>query len=369
LIIENGLYIFEDIINTRILRRLIKIIFLTVNILAALFLLASYLVQEVNPSKFWIPSIIGLAYPYFLFLNVLFVIFWLFFKWKLSLISLICIVAGSHINSSYFQLSPRKTTEGNGIKVLSYNVQNFYSYLSKKKDNKAIIDFIAAQKADIICLQETKLQKEGDLNPIKLKNLFPGINHCQLAHQSKWGGPVTFTSYPIISMGELRFDDTKNMVIFADLKIGYDTVRVYNCHLQSYGINAAAYSVIDTLGFESKKIREMRKIGSKLKWGNIYRSRQVIKLTNHLSKCRYPVIVCGDFNDTPISFTYGKISSNLKDSFVESGSGFSNTYRGKLPKNRIDYIFHSAGFNAYNYKRYTVNYSDHYPISTFLVKK
>jgi endonuclease/exonuclease/phosphatase family metal-dependent hydrolase len=170
-------------------------------------------------------------------------------------------------------------------------------------------------------------------------------------------------------MGEIRFDDTKNMVIFSDLKIGNDTVRIYNCHLQSYGINIKAYSVIDTLGFESKKIKEMRSIGSKLKWGNIYRSKQVIKLSNHISKCPYQVILCGDFNDTPISFTYGEISSRLKDSFVESGRGISNTYRGKLPQNRIDYIFHSGGYKAYNYQRLNANYSDHYPISTFLVKR
>jgi endonuclease/exonuclease/phosphatase family metal-dependent hydrolase len=369
LIIESGLYIFGDIINTGFLRKLILNIFLAVNIFAAIALLATYLVQEVSPAKFWIPSVLGFSYPYVLIVNGLFIPFWLIFKRRISLISLICIIAGIHINSSYFQVFPRHSNRTDGIKVLSYNVQNFYYYFEKNKKGREIIDYIAAQKADIICLQETKLQKVGDLNPVKLKSIFPGINHCQLAHQSKWGGPVTFTRYPIISMGEIRFDDTKNMVIFSNLQIGKDTVRVYNCHLQSYGINTSAYSVIDTLGFESKKIKEMRKIGSKLKWGNIYRSRQVIKLSNHIAKCPYQVIVCGDFNDTPISFTYGKISSTLKDSFVESGRGVSNTYRGKLPQNRIDYIFHSSGLAAYNYQRLDVEYSDHYPISTLLVKK
>jgi endonuclease/exonuclease/phosphatase family metal-dependent hydrolase len=369
LIIEDELYIFESIINTGFLRKLVRNIFFAVNILFAVALLATYLVQEVNPSTFWIPSVLGLVYPYLLIANVLFVGFWLIFKQKYMLLSVVCILAGMHINTSYFQLFGRRTSENVGIKVLSYNVQNFYSYLGKKKNRGAIIDYIAAQKADIICLQETKLQKEGDLNPLKLKMMFPGIKHCQLAHQSKWAGPVTFSSYPIVSMGEIRFEDTKNMVIFSNLKIGKDTVRVYNCHLQSYGINTSAYSVIDTLGFEPEKLKEMRKIGSKLKWGNIYRSKQVMKLNDHIKKCPYPVIVCGDFNDTPISFTYGKMSSQLKDSFVGSGRGVSNTYRGKLPQNRIDYIFHSNVFKAYNYKRHSVGYSDHYPISTLLVRK
>lgn len=333
-------------------------------------MLASYLVSEVNPSKFWIPSVMGLAYPYLLLLNILFLGFWLVFKRKFMLISLGCILLGVHINASYFQLFPRRTSRKDGIKVLSYNVQHFYSYLDKKKGSgNEVLNFIASQNANIICLQETKLQKTGNLNPVKMKSIFPGIKHCQLAHQSQWGGPVTFTSYPIVSMGEIRFEDTNNMVIYTNVKIGTDTVRVYNCHLQSYMINTSAYSVIDTLGFERKKLREMKKIGSKLKWGNIHRSEQVIKLANHIEKCPFPVIVCGDFNDTPISFTYGKMSSTLKDAFVESGSGISNTYRGKLPQNRIDYIFHSKDFKAYNYKRLDAEYSDHFPISTLLIRR
>ena len=362
-------FIFGNNINTGFFFFFIRNIILVFNICVALALLASYLVSEVNPVKFWIPSVLGLAFPYLLLINVLFVFFWMFFKRQFILISAVCIVIGMHINTSYFQFLPRHTARKEGIKVLSYNVQNFYSYLEKKKDNDAIIDFIAAQKANIICLQETKLQKEGDLNPIKLKSMFPGIKHCQLAHQSKWGGPVTFTSYPIVSMGEIRFEDTKNMVIFTNIKIGNDTVRVYNCHLQSFGINTSAYSVIDDPGLDSQKMKEMRTIASKLKWGNIYRAKQVVKLSGHIAACPYPVIVCGDFNDTPISFTYGEISAKLKDSFVESGSGVSNTYRGKLPQNRIDYIFHSKHFKAYNYTRHKVEFSDHYPISSFLVQK
>jgi len=350
------------------LKKVIRYIFLFANILAAIALLITYLVPEVNPGKFWLPSILGPAYPYFLTLNCFFIVIWIIFHWRFLFISIICILIGLNINRSYIQLLPSKTKK-EGIKILSYNVYNFYSYFDKKKEGKSILDFIASQNADIICLQESKLQKEGALNPIKLKSMFPGIKHCQLAHQSNWGGPVTFSSYPIIFMGEIRFDDTKNMVIYTDVKIESDTVRVYNCHLQSYGIKASEYSVLDSLSFENQKIKDLKRVGTKLKKGNIYRSKQVIKLTNHISSCPYPIIVCGDFNDTPISFTYGKISSLLEDSFVESGWGISNTYRGKLPQYRIDYIFHSEYFKAYNYNRYDVDYSDHFPISALLIRK
>lgn len=348
------------------MRRLIRYIFLIANILVAILLLFTYLISDVNPGKFWIPSILGLVYPYVLAVNFIFVIFWVSLHWQYALISLGCILFGFNTFFNYFQFFGRSTKSKEGITVLSYNVHNFYSYLDKGKKDRAILDFIAAQKADIICLQETKLQKEGVLNPVKLKAYFPGILHCQLAHQSQWGGPVTFTKFPILNMGEIRFDGTDNLVIFTDLLIKKDTVRVYNCHLQSYGIDVRQYSVIDTLGFEGKKIDQMKKIGSKLKHGFKRRSTQVDKLVDHVSNCRFPVILCGDFNDIPISYTYGEISSLLTDSFVESGRGVSSTYRGKLPSYRIDYIFHSKEFKSYNYNCYDVKFSDHLPIKTFL---
>ena len=348
------------------MKRVVRIVFLYVNLLAIVLLLATYLVTKINPGKFWFPSVFGLAFPYLLLTNVLFIGFWLLVYKRYMFLSLVVVVLGMHTIRTYIQFFPNKTKNEDGIKVLSYNVYHFYSYFDNSKNDNSILKFIADQHANIICLQETKLQKEGILNPLKLKSMFPGINHCQLAHQSRWGGPVTFTSYPIVSMGELRFEDTKNMVIFTDLKINKDTVRVYNCHLQSYRLNATDYSVIDTLDLETVKMKDLRRIVSKIKWGYIYRSEQVILLTKHIESCHYPVIVCGDFNDTPISFTYGKISSLLKDSFVESGRGVSDTYRGEMPNYRIDYIFHSKHFRAYNYTRFEVDFSDHYPISTLL---
>lgn len=349
------------------MRKIIRNIFLLVNIIFAVLLIFTYLVSWVNPSNFWIPSIIGLSYPFIVIINVAFVIFWIMLHWQYFFISLIIIIVGINTHKSFFQLSGRTTDEGNGIKVLSYNVAQFNSYLDKGKNDRAVLDFIASQKADIICLQETKLQKQGALNPVKLKNYFSGIKHCQLAHQSTWGGLVTFSKYPIINMGELRFKNSDNMVIYCDIKIGLDTTRIYNCHLQSYGIDVRKYSVIDTLGFEKEKIREIKNIGTKLKKGYIQRSVQIKKLTDHISRCRHNVIVCGDFNDTPISHSYAEIVSILEDSFVESGKGISKTYNGKLPSFRIDYIFHSERFEAYNYKRHKVNFSDHYPISVLLL--
>jgi endonuclease/exonuclease/phosphatase (EEP) superfamily protein YafD len=349
------------------LRKIVRYSLLIITIISAILLLASYTVSVFSPERFWIPVLLGLAYPYLLWSNAGILLFWLIVKWKYAAIPLITIAIGIGIHGNYIQLKPVvNKVDDESFKVLSFNVHHFYSYLENSDSDENAIEFIAAQFADIICLQETKLQRTGELNPIKLKKRFPGINHCQLAHQSEWDGPVTFSKYPIINMGEIRFEDSGNMVMFTDIFIGTDTIRVYNCHLQSFGIKPDEYSVIDTLGFEVRKIEEMKLIGSKMRNAYIKRARQVDELSEHIEKCKYPVIVCGDFNDTPLSYTYKVVGNGLIDAFVESGSGISNTYRGKLPPYRIDYIFYSDYFEGYNYQRYKVEYSDHLPISTVL---
>lgn len=349
------------------MRNIIRHLCLCINIIAAVLLLFIYVAPRFDPAKSWIPSVMSLSYPHLMIINAGFIVIWLFSKRLYSFISIITILIGINIHFQYFQLSG-ESTKAQGIKVVSYNVHYFNSYLESKPNDEAILDFIANQKADIICLQETKLQKTGILNPVKLKERFPGINHCQLAHASQWNGPVTFSRYPITNMGEIRFKDSGNMVIYTDIAIKSDTIRVFNCHLQSYRIKTDDYSIIDSIDFKKEELRQAKEIMSKLKNGNIQRSEQVHQLVKMIKTSPYPTIVCGDFNDTPLSYTYHEISQLLNDSFVESGSGIGNTYQGKLPSYRIDYIFHNDQYKAFNFKRHKVDYSDHYPISTTLIK-
>ena len=79
--------------------------------------------------------------------------------------------------------------------------------------------------------------------------------------------------------------------------------------------------------------------------------------------------MCGDFNDTPSSYTYTTISKNLKDAFVETGTGFGRTYVGKFPSYRIDYILYQGELNAYDFQTLPDELSDHYPITAFFELK
>jgi endonuclease/exonuclease/phosphatase family metal-dependent hydrolase len=157
----------------------------------------------------------------------------------------------------------------------------------------------------------------------------------------------------------------------ADLLIGRDTVRLFNLHLESVRLRHEDYSFISgfDLQFEKdEKIQENSlRIIKKLKTAFTRRAGQVSYLSEAIKDSPYPVILCGDFNDTPNSYTYQQLTDKLVDSFKESGTGFGNTYIGKLPSFRIDYILHDDYFISSDYQRKTISLSDHYPVSCWLL--
>ena len=354
------------------MKRFFRNIFILINIPVAICLLFSYTAVFINPAVFWIPAFFGLAYPYIFLANILFVLLWFVFNARYSLISIFAILAGIGFLGSYVQLSGEKT-EKDGIGVCSYNVKYFTgdNVLPNKEIADKIIEFLDKGKFDIICLQEVGMSTQGNFSLTEIKNRLRNINHMQLAHTSNSGGLVTYTRHPIVNMGEIRYEDSGNLVIFADLTIKKDTFRVYNCHLQSYRLKPHELNSLDSLRFSNnpKSYDGVKNVGSKLKQAFIKRAEQVLQLEKHIRESSYPVIVCGDFNDTPVSYSYRKVRGNLKDAFIESGEGIGNTYNGRLPSFRIDYILHDPVFDSFGFEVGRQKFSDHFPIQCKLVLK
>lgn len=338
---------------------------LVLNIVAVAGLLSSYLSVYIPPNKIWVLAFVGLSYPYILALNFAFVILWLFLKWKYAFLSLLGILIGFQFIPRFFQFAGKKSNNTD-IKILSYNVRHFSG--DGNEDSKAnaekIITFLEEQNADIICLQESRLRRNNIFNLAKTVKDLKNIQHYQFASSSSSFGSVTMTRYPIVDMGEIRFEKSTNITIFTDVKIENDTIRIYNLHLQSYQIAPENYSVIESLDLQEEKNRRVfRKVASQMKQAFSKRAAQVEEIRRHIESCPYPVIVCGDFNDTPTSYSYHVLSEDLKDAFVESGHGVGQTYAGQLPSFRIDYILHSPRLEAYNFETIDFVYSDHLPVT------
>jgi len=352
-------------------KKFLQGIVLLLNVIVVCALFIAYLSVYISPEEYWIPAFFGLAYPFILVANLLFFVFWILFNPKYTLLPILSILIGWGFLSRYIQFKGEKTDHSN-VKVISYNVQFFAGDgIEKQKENTdKIIQFLEEQNADIICLQETRLRKNRIFNLPKTVESLESINHYQYARSSTTYGSVTMTRYPIVNMGEIRFDESHNMSIYTDIVIQTDTIRVFNVHLQSYQIDPSKYSIIDSLGINQEKdLKEMREMGGKLKRAFQFRARQVNEIRKYMDESPYDIIVCGDFNDTPVSYAYQKLRGNLIDAFVRSGKGVGRTYIGELPSFRIDNIFHSSNFESYNFQTYDFRMSDHLPISCELVKK
>ena len=365
------------------MKRLKAIISILIRIAYFVFLISlllSYFAPYANPKSFWLFAFFGLAYPWLLIANVLFLIWWIIRWKKLYWLSLIMIFIGWDNMKNLFHFGSGSENTKSGIKVLSYNVRNFdlYNWTLNKETRNKIFSFLKIESADIVCLQEFFQGDSGYFETLDtVINLTQSVDyHVKYTYSRKkkhhWG-IATFSKYPIIFKGKVPFKyKSNNICIFSDLKIGDDTVRVYNMHLQSISFGYADYKFIealkennDTLDVDDIEIAS-KNILRRIKRAFIKRTTQTEKILAHINACRYPVIICGDFNDTPFSYTYHAFAEKYQDAFMESGSGIGNTYIGAMPSYRIDYIFHSPHFTSSNFEVQPEKFSDHYPISTVI---
>jgi len=356
-----------------------KIMF-AVNIIAALLLLGSYLSLYISPETFYPLAFLGLGYPILLILNLLFVIYWTVFFRLQVIISGVVILLGIFIFPRIIQYhaAPEITnkTAGDSLtKVMTFNVRLFdlYNWKNNKNTRNKIINFIVKQEVEVLNFQEFYADDENEflnIDSLKSKLNFENsnIHYTTTLRKTDHWGIATFSKYPIIKKGFIEFNAKgNNSCIFSDIVKGKDTIRYYNLHLQSIHFKNEDYKFIDSLNTNKNvsEVRGIKKILRKLKMAFVKRSTQVDLVINHIQNSPYKVVVCGDFNDTPVSYTYNMFSKKLDDAFIKSGSGFGNSNTEILPQ-RIDYIFHSASIKSYSFKTNKVNLSDHYPLTVYL---
>lgn len=353
-------------------------IILGCNILGAAALLFSYLAPLVNPSRFFAPALFGLAYPYLLLVNLILVCYWLIRLKKEILISLLAVLAGWNQLNNLVPLNlkrsevPENISPSRQFKVLSYNVRTFDRFeWNRDPDTRVgIFGFIEAQEPDILCFQEyfvsgSRGQTHEEISA--MLRFLPESSVYYTTDPANRGGPgiATYSRYPIIRQSRIPFHSVANAAMYTDIRFREDTIRVFNIHLQSIRFGPENLAFMDTarISYNERQLREIKAIGSQLKTAFVLRAEQADMISNYIRESPYPVIVTGDFNDTPQSYAYRKIRKGLQDAFRKAGRGFGNTYAGDLPSFRIDYILFSKPLVAFDFNRMKEVYSDHYPVS------
>jgi endonuclease/exonuclease/phosphatase family metal-dependent hydrolase len=355
------------------LRHLIHILLRAANLALALALGLSCLSAYVSPEQLWWLPFFGLAFAPLLVANIAFIGLWLFFrKWKDALLAFAVVLLCNSYTLTLVRLPFGKKeevkTEQPQLKLLSYNV----NMLGTKRDSTShakIADFVAREKFDLICLQEFGVRRGAQTEQQfaeKLARLPHRYVHYNVQRTSHNFGLATFSRYPIVGKGSISFANTANAATFTDIVFPFDTVRVYNLHFQSNRFSGRERDLLTDETFllnnKTDKRRVLKGISGKLKTAFAQRARQVNEVAEHMRRSPYAVVVCGDFNDTPVSYTYRSIRGKLRDGFMEAGRGIMSTYVSVIPSFRIDYILYNARFCATAYYCPNVRYSDHYPL-------
>ena len=325
-----------------------KIVFFF-NSLIATMLLLSYLLQYIEPKHFAYLSVLSLTVPLLIILNILFAVYWLLKLKKQLIVSLFVLLIGyTHVLSLYQFSSSKKVIDENSITIMNYNVRlfNLYNWIAEKDIETQIVSLVKDEQPDIVSIQEYYQHKNVDLSFYKYK-------YEKLSGQKVENGQAIFSKYPIINSGSIDFPNTENNAIFVDVVKGVDTVRIYNVHLQSSGINTDVNKLK-----EEKSERLFKRISATFK----LQQSQAELFISHKEKCPYKMIVCGDFNNTSYSYVYRKVKGNLIDAFEEAGNGFGRTFDFKYFPVRIDFILVDDSFNINGFKSYNEKLSDHYPI-------
>ena len=372
--------IFKKLFQERKLNIFLKIV-LIINFIVCFFLLLSFLSTHISPATIsWLPFF-GLAFPFIFIPVICFFVFWLILRNKWILLSLFTILLGINHVRHFYQItlwSGPKSETSVKIKVMSYNVRLFdlYNWVKNKNTRNKIFNVLKREDAQIYCFQEFYYSEENPFTTrdtmvkfLKANNYHEGYTHY-IPNGKHHFGLATFSSYPIIKKEIMMFEnDPNNCVIISDIKIKNDTIRVFNAHLASIRFQKADYDYVGDAK-TGKLLYPMQpkeqKIYARLKSAFIHRSSQIEQLTEKVNESPYPVIVCGDFNDTPVSYTYRTITRKLYDAFVEGGNGIGQTYIGKFPSFRIDYILHSKELHSYDYHTLPEELSDHHAITSMI---
>lgn len=360
----------------RTYRRFVERFFLALNIIAAVVFLLASLIPFLNPQEWWFISLLGLGFAGLFFTLIFFILFWLIFRPRFALVSILPLLIGwqSVVVLLAFNTPSQFTyqkPEG-AIRVASWNVARFREWKRNNNPNSQtrlkMLDLLAEQNADVLCLQEffhsTDTVYYDNLNKVMNDLGYPYYHYAwDNLGEMKYNGQVIFSRHPILDSGLVRYPrpGQPESLLFADIKINNDTVRFYTTHLQSVRFRKTDFEDVEEIkAREDSLIENSRNIFAKLKRGIVYRARQADIVRELLGNAPYPYVFTGDFNDVPNSYAYFAIRNGMQDAFLERGFGIGRTYTALAPTLRIDYILATDHFRVRQFNRYVKEYSDHY---------
>jgi endonuclease/exonuclease/phosphatase family metal-dependent hydrolase len=349
------------------LATLFSIILLAITLSLSLALIIAYLTPHVPPALFGQFTIVGLFTPILYLMVAGCALVWVIMRrWTIVLISLVLLLPGVFYIGDFYNMAvmvdkqiPEDKSE---FTILTHNVRGFYNDEGKRVVGDYVDYLSKSTLPDILCIQEFPREARGidKIDSLFAEN-FRGTYYTSEAVEGGEYVVRTYSRFPIISSGSIA-GEGRGTSHWCDVVISRDTVRVFNNHLYTMSISAD-----DSEDIARGKILQdgdrMRSIVNRIADNSSIRAAHVDTLRYIMDNTPYRQVVCGDFNDTPMSYVYGRLSENLYDVFVESGNGYGYTFRPMRGMLRIDYILRGEGIETLNYSAdESATFSDHLPV-------
>lgn len=370
----------NDNVCMRHLGNLVALLILAINALSTGLLLLTAYSPYIQPTVHPVQSCLGLAFPVFVLINGGFLIFWLAIqRYKTALLPLIGFLLCYSQLRTYLPLNFHTSSPPEGsIKILSYNIMGFDG--SHKKDGKnPILTYLKKSDADILCLQEYTSDKSSRrLTQKDIERELKAYPYRRINVVGSGSGYTNkiacYSKYPILSARVLNYTSNYNGSVLYELKLNEDTITLINNHLESNKLTKIDKDMYENMlkAPEKEKVKSgTRLLVHKLAEASAIRAPQADCIAQEIAASRHSsVIVCGDFNDTPISYTHRVIAQNLDDAFTQSGCGLGISYNQNKFYFRIDNILTSKNLQSYNCTvDRSIKESDHYPIWCYIAKR
>lgn len=345
-----------------------------VNVLVILLMMFIGNIDRFNPVELPLLANLGLGFPVLLVLNLLFLVLWICTKKRMIVLPFLGFLLCYFPIRTYMPFNLQREVPHGAIKVLSYNVYMFSNWDEPTDETNPIVDYIVKSKADIVCLQEalaggSKKDKIYDV----LKEHYPYFK--KIVKKAPAADDIVLLSrFPVLWQDTIPYGSHSNQSVAYMLDIKGTKTLLVNNHFESNGLSSDDKESFKTLVKGRLKATEAKDESFHLieKLGKVSQKRapQAEMVARYVRKYldkKVPVILCGDFNDGPLSYTHRTIGQELTDCFVASGNGLGISYNKSGMYFRIDHIFCSDDFEVYNATvDNSITTSDHYPIYCWL---
>jgi len=360
---------------SKVIKTVIELVLYTATVVAAMALVFAYLASAVDPASSSVFILFGLAAPFIIGLNLLLALFWII-RWRpIAFLPLLLLVFGYGVVSRHIRLPLFKQYEkslSTDIDVMTYNVHIFRD-ARWNGSLDSIAGYVRSSAPDILALQEYYVSSSISADSIgALMGNYPYFRTFYIRSDSRTGvgyGLALYSRHKIVRSGEIVFENGSNGAMYADIIIAGDTVRVFNCHMQTTDVDDNDIALVEGVEREDEEMKEgFRRIVDKLRNNGVKRAAQADMVAGHVQSSPYPVILCGDFNDVPASYTYKMLSQGLNDAFKAAGRGYAASFRQLYGLFNVDYIFYAPVFECVRYDSPSLPFSDHNPVAVRLRK-